>query len=100
MTSSFSDSIVFAVHTRETAFSNSTVFKSFLSGERFRIVPFSLIIFGVVVWTIAVSGTKQNRFRLKTVKCGRGLSCVRSLISLLWNALPLLYDETPDEEVS
>ena len=43
------DSIVFAVHTRKTAFSNSTVFKSFHSGERFRIDPFSLILFGVVV---------------------------------------------------
>ena len=36
VTSSFSDSIVFAVHTRKTAFSNSTVFKSFHFGERFR----------------------------------------------------------------
>ena len=34
-------------------------------GERFRIDPFSLIIFSVV-WTIALSGTKQHRFRLKT----------------------------------
>ena len=41
VTSSFSDSIVFAVHTRKTAFSNSTVFKSFHSGERFRNDPFS-----------------------------------------------------------
>ena len=64
--SSFSDSIVFAVHTRKTAFSNSTVFKSFHSGERFRKDPFSLIVFGVVVRTIAVSETKQYRFRLKT----------------------------------
>ena len=32
VTSSFSDSIVFAVHTRKTALSNSTVFKSFHSG--------------------------------------------------------------------
>ena len=51
VTSSFSDSIVFAVYTRKTAFSNSTVFKSFHSGERFRIDPLSLIVFGVVVWT-------------------------------------------------
>ena len=54
--SSFSDSIVFAVLTGKTAFSNSsnsTVLKSFLSGERFRNDPFSLI---------AVSGTKQCRF--------------------------------------
>ena len=41
VTSSFSDSIVFAVHTRKTAFSNSTVFKSFHCGERFRNDPFS-----------------------------------------------------------
>ena len=41
VTSSFSDSIVFAVHTRKTAFSNSTFFKSFHSGERFRNDPFS-----------------------------------------------------------
>ena len=41
VTSSFSESVVFAVHTRKTAFSNSTVFKSFHSGERFRNDPFS-----------------------------------------------------------
>ena len=41
VTSSFSDSIVFAVHTRKTAFSNSIVFKSFHSGECFRNDPFS-----------------------------------------------------------
>ena len=35
VTSSFSDSIVFAVHTRKTAFSNSTIFKSFHCGEHF-----------------------------------------------------------------
>ena len=35
VTSSFSDSFVFAVHTSKTAFSNNTVFKSFHSGERF-----------------------------------------------------------------
>ena len=35
VTSLFSDSIVFAVHTRKTAFSNSTVFKQY----RFQIVP-------------------------------------------------------------
>ena len=32
--------------------------------------PFSVIVFGVVVWTIAVSGAKQLRFRLKTDYCG------------------------------
>ena len=39
LTSPFSDSIVFAVHTRKTAFSNSSVFKSFHSRERFRNDP-------------------------------------------------------------
>ena len=63
VTSSFSDSIVFAVHTRKTAFLNSTVFKSFHCGERFRNDPFS----DRLVWAVAVSGTKQYRFRLKTV---------------------------------
>ena len=57
--SSFPDSIVFTIHTRKTAFSNSTVFKLFHSGERFRNNPFSLIIFGVVVWKVAVLGRKQ-----------------------------------------
>ena len=41
VTSSFSDSIIFAVHTRKTAFSNSTVFKSFHYGQRFRNDQFS-----------------------------------------------------------
>ena len=67
VTSTFSDSIVFAAHTRKTTFSNSTVFKSFHSGERFRNDPFSVIVFSVVVWTVAVSGTKQYRFHLKKV---------------------------------
>ena len=30
------------------------------------------------MWTVAVFGTKQYRFRLKTVKCGRGLSQTES----------------------
>ena len=67
VTTSFSDSIVFAVHTSKIAFLNGTGFKSFHSGERFRNDPFSVIVFSVVVWTVAVSGTKQYRFRLKTV---------------------------------
>ena len=50
---------VFNTDTRCSVFSNSTVFKLFHSGERFRIDPFSLIVFGIVVWTVAVSGTKQ-----------------------------------------
>ena len=62
VTSSFSDSIVFAVHTRKTAFSNSTVFKSFHSGERFRNDPFSVIVCSIVVWTVAVSGTVSFSF--------------------------------------
>ena len=67
--SSFSDNnnIVFAVHTRKTAFSNSTVFESFHPGERFLNDPFSVMVSSVVLWTVAVSGTKQCRFRLKTV---------------------------------
>ena len=48
VTSSFSDGIVFAAHTRKTAFSKSTVFKSFHSGGRFRNDPFSVIVFVVV----------------------------------------------------
>ena len=51
----------------------SIVFKSLHSGERFRMAPFSVIVFGVVVCTIAVSGAKQLRFRLKTDQRGRGL---------------------------
>ena len=58
VTSSFSDSIVFAVYARKTAFSNRTVFKSFRSGERFRIDLFSALNKTVsfsfengVVWT-------------------------------------------------
>ena len=47
MTSSFPDSIVFAVQTGKTALSNSTVFKLFHYGERFETDLFSLIVFGV-----------------------------------------------------
>ena len=47
------------------------------SGERFRMAPFSVIVFFVVLWTITVSGAKQLRFRLKTDWCGRGLSLNR-----------------------
>ena len=65
MTSPFTDSIVFSVHTENTVFKKYR-FKSLHSGERFRMAPFSVIVFGVVEWTIAVSGAKQLRFRLKT----------------------------------
>ena len=58
VTASFSDNIVFAVHSRKTAFSNSTVFKSFHSGERFQNNPFSVIVLSVVMWTVVVSRTK------------------------------------------
>ena len=44
MTSPFSDSIVFSVHTKKTAFSKSIVFKSLHSGELFRMGPFSVIL--------------------------------------------------------
>ena len=56
----------------------NNVFKSLYSGERFRMAPFSAIAFGVLVWTIAVSGAKQLRFRLKTDYCGRGLKIYAS----------------------
>ena len=56
------DIIVFAVHTEKTPFSNNSIFRSFHSRERFRIDPFSLIVFGVVVWMVAVSGRKRVSF--------------------------------------
>ena len=52
--------------TLENIVSKSIVFKSLHSGEGFRMAPFSVIVSGVVVWTIAVSGAKQPRFCLKT----------------------------------
>ena len=62
VTSSFSDSIIFADHTRKTAFSvpfsNRSTLESVFETIRFRTV---------VVWTVVESGTKQYRFRLKTV---------------------------------
>ena len=73
MTSSFSDSIVFSVHTEKTAFSKSIVFKSLYSGERFRMAPFSVIVVGVVVWTIAVSGAKTAPFSFKNGLVWTGL---------------------------
>ena len=74
MTSPFSDSIVFSVHTRKQRFQKRIVFKLLHSGERFGMALFSVIVFGVVVWTIAVSGAKQLSFRLKTDWCGQGLN--------------------------
>ena len=66
MTSPFSNSTVFSVHTRKQRFQKASFFKLLHSGERFRMAPFSVIVFGVVVWTTAVSRAKQLRFRLKT----------------------------------
>ena len=51
----------------------SSVFKLLHSGERFQMAPFLVIVFGVVMSTIAVSGAKQLRFRLKTDQCRWGL---------------------------
>ena len=56
----FHDVTVFRQHRflrsrQKTAFSKSIVFKSLHSRERFRMAPFSVIVFGVVVCTIAVS---------------------------------------------
>ena len=53
MTSPFSPSTL-----AKTAFSKSIVFKSLHSGERIRMALFSVIVFGVAVWTITVSGAK------------------------------------------
>ena len=42
--------------------------------ERFRKVPFSLIVFIGYVWTETVSVKKKLRFQIKTDTCGQGLS--------------------------
>ena len=44
--------------------------------------PFSVIVFGVVVWTIAVSRANQLRFRLKMDQCGRGLKDIEKMYSV------------------
>ena len=51
------------------------VFKKVQSGERLRKVAFTVIVFIVCVWTIAVSVTKSCVF----IPCGRGLSILRIL---------------------
>ena len=73
VTSSFSDSIVFAVHTRKTAFSNSTVFKSFHSGERFRNDPFSdrCSVDGSRIRNKTVSFSFENGVVWTESKCGK-----------------------------
>ena len=71
----FDDAAVFRQHRflrshQKTAFSKSIVFKSLHSGGGFRMAPFSVIVFGDVMWTIAVSGAKQLCFRfLHTLFC-------------------------------
>ena len=56
----------FSPSTLENSVFKKHRFQMLHSGERFRMAPFSEIVFGVVVWTIAVSGAKQLGFRLKT----------------------------------
>ena len=55
--STFDDVTVF----KKTSFSNCSALKSIFEWLRF-----SVIVFRVVVWTIAVSGAKQLRFQTKT----------------------------------
>ena len=65
---------------RSSGFDDVTVFKSLHSGERFRMAPFSVIVFGVVVWTsendkktvsvdgnLFENGAKQLRFQTISV---------------------------------
>ena len=49
----------------------NSVFNKFHSGERFRKVPFSLIVFFGYVWTEAVSVTKMLPVQMKTDTCGQ-----------------------------
>ena len=55
----------------------NSVFKKFHYGERFRKVPFSLIVFIGCAWTEAVSVKKKLRFQIETDTCGQGLSCLQ-----------------------
>ena len=50
------------------------VFKSLHSGESFRMAPFSVIVFSVVVWTIAVSEVKQLRLVWKRISVDGALN--------------------------
>ena len=54
----------------------NSVFKKFHSGECFRKVPFSLILFMGCVWTETVSVKKKLHFQIKTDTCGQGLNVV------------------------
>ena len=51
----------------------NSVFKKFYSGERFRKVPFSLIVFIRHVWTETLFVKKKLRFQMKTDTCVEGL---------------------------
>ena len=66
----FDDVIVqiasFSPSTLENSVFKEHRFQIALLWRAFRMAPFSVIVFGVVVWKIAVSGAKQLRFRLKT----------------------------------
>ena len=61
VSSPFSDSIIFSVHTRKQRFRKA----SFSIRSTLESV-FEWLRFGVVVWTIAVSGSKQLRFGMTT----------------------------------
>ena len=80
VTSSFSDSIVFAVHARKTAFSNSTVFKSFHSGERFRNDSFSdrCSVDGSRIRNKTVSFSFENSVAWTSPLCFVALPCLSS----------------------
>ena len=60
---SFSPSTLGTQRFQTVPFSNRSTLESVFETIRFRTV---------VVWTVAVPGTKQYRFRLKTVQCGPG----------------------------
>ena len=84
MTSPFSDSIVFSVHTRKQRFEKASFSNRSILQSVFEWLRFSVIVFGVIVWTIAVSGlsgAKQLRFLLKTDQCGRSLSSYPNIFS-------------------
>ena len=59
----FSDSIVFSfLSSLENSVFKKHRFQMLHSGERFRMAPFSVIVFGVVVWTIALIRSKTAPF--------------------------------------
>ena len=66
-------SIVFSFHTRKQRFQKASFFNGSTLESVFEWLR-SVIVFGVVVWTIDVSGAKQLRYPMKTDRCGQGLS--------------------------